>query len=187
MRVALFGGSFDPPHVGHVFGVTYALATVDLDAVLVVPVFSHPFEKELAPFSHRVEMARLAFVPVAHATVSTVEEDLGSPSLTVRTLEHLHEAHPDWELHLIVGGDVLHDSSRWVGWDRIEQHARLLVLGRESAPHPDAPKAILPNVSSSEVRALLRRRADDLDASREAARWVPRRVLDYIDRHGLYR
>lgn len=185
MKVALFGGSFDPPHVGHVFVATYALSTLDVEDVLVVPVFSHPFEKELAPFSHRLEMARLAFAPVARAAVSNLEEVLGAPSLTIRTLEHLRAAHPDWQLSLIVGSDVLSEASRWVGWDQIERYAHLVVLGRESAPHPDAPEPVLPDISSTRIRALLRRRGDGA-AVAELARSVPRRVLDYIDAHGLY-
>lgn len=186
MNVALFGGSFDPPHVGHVFAATYALSILDVEEVLVVPVFAHPFEKELAPFVHRFEMAKRAFAPVAHASVSNVEETLGAPSLTIRTLEHLRAEHPDWRIHLVVGSDVLSEASKWVAWDQIERYARLVVLGRESAPHPDAPKAVLPDISSTRIRGLLRRRDGDSAGAEELARSVPRRVLEYIDAHGLY-
>ncbi len=186
MNVALFGGSFNPPHVGHVFAATYALSVLDVEEVLVVPVFAHPFDKELTPFVHRLEMARRAFAPVARAAISSVEETLGAPSLTIRTLEHLRAAHPDWRMSLVVGSDVLSEASRWVGWDQIERYARLVVLGRESAPHPDAPKAVWPDISSTRIRALLRQRGADPRADEELARSVPRRVLEYIDAHGLY-
>src|SRR5689334_9142479 len=118
MRVALFGGSFDPPHVGHVFAAAYALSTIDIEEVLVVPVFAHAFEKDLAPFDDRLEMARIAFAPIARTSVSAVERSLGAPSITIRTLEHLRATHPDWKLYLVVGSDVLAESARWAEWDR---------------------------------------------------------------------
>jgi nicotinate-nucleotide adenylyltransferase len=185
MRVAVFGGSFDPPHVGHVLAVTYALLTQSLDEVLVVPVYAHAFDKDLAPFPDRVEMARLAFAPVDRTTVSTVEATLDTPSLTVRTLEHLSREHPEWELHLLVGSDVLSESSKWADWDEIQRLAKLVVLGRVRAEHPDAPEPLLPDVSSTRIRSLLGARSTDADG--ELARCVPRSVLEYVNTHGLYR
>jgi nicotinate-nucleotide adenylyltransferase len=186
MQIAVFGGSFDPPHVGHVLAVAYALATERIDEVLVVPVYAHPFDKDLAPFSDRVKMTRLAFADTARTSVSTVESTLDVPSLTVRTLEHLAREHPEWDLHLLVGSDVLLESSRWTGWDQIERRAKPIVLGRAGAEHPDSPKPFLPDVSSTRIRALLRVRGTDGNASEELARSVPRSVLEYADAHGLY-
>lgn len=187
MRVAFFGGSFDPPHVGHVLAVSYALATLPVDEALVVPVYSHPFDKPLTPFSHRVAMARLAFGNLAHTTISTIEATLGEPSLTIRTLEHLVSEHPDWTIDLVVGADVLRDSSKWVGWDRIEEYARIVVLGRHGVEHPNAPEPILPDVSSTRIRSLLRRSPRDSESAEVLGRLVPRAVLAYVDEHGLYR
>lgn len=185
MRVILFGGSFDPPHIGHVLAVAYALSTQNVDEALVVPVFAHAFDKDLAPFEHRVEMARIAFGTLSRTTVSTVEATLGAPSLTVRTLEHLTREHPDWELRLLVGADVLLESSKWTDWSRIEQLARPVVLGRANIAHPEAPSAVLPDISSTRIRALLGARSG-ADAAEELSRTVPREVLRYVDEHGLY-
>jgi nicotinate-nucleotide adenylyltransferase len=187
MRVAVFGGSFDPPHVGHVLAVLYASLTAEIDETLVVPVFSHPFDKDLAPFAHRVEMARLAFAGLSGASVSAVEAELEVPSLTVRTLEHLWREHPDWKLRLLVGSDALHDASKWTSWDRVRELAPLIVLGRAGAEHDDAPAPVVPNVSSSRVRTLLRSRSSDARAAEELGRSVPESVLRYVDEHGLYR
>jgi nicotinate-nucleotide adenylyltransferase len=186
MRVAVFGGSFDPPHVGHVLAVAYTLATQPIDEVLVIPVYAHAFEKDLSSFADRVEMARLAFADIARARVSTVESTLGTPSLTVATLEHLTREHPEWELHLLVGSDVLLESSKWTNWDKIEHLAKLIVLGRVGAGHPNAPKPLLPDVSSTRIRDLLRVRRSDGSASEELTRYVPKSVLDYANERGLY-
>jgi len=186
-RVAIFGGSFNPPHVAHLLAVAYVLACCEIDRVLVVPVFRHPFSKSLAPFSQRLEMCRLAFADLARVSVSAVEEELGGESLTVRTLEHLQQAHPSWSMHLIIGGDVVHEMDRWTQPDRIRALAPPIILGRVGvslpAEHAGAPH-VLPEVSSTSIRTAL---AND-DGSREALEGlVPRRVLDYIRSNQLYR
>ena len=77
-RVALFGGSFNPPHMGHVLAVAYVLGVGLVDRVLVVPVFEHALGKQLVPFQHRLEMARRAFGWLPRVEVSTIEEQLGA-------------------------------------------------------------------------------------------------------------
>ncbi|MGK3995362.1 nicotinate (nicotinamide) nucleotide adenylyltransferase [Sorangium sp. So ce1024] len=198
-RVAIFGGSFNPPHVAHVLAATYALSVAPIDEVLVVPVYRHPFAKELAPFEHRLAMCHLALGWLPGVSVSTVERELGGESLTLRTLEHLAAEHPDWAMRLLVGADVLPDLPRWHRFDRIEQIAPPIVLGRSGfdasvvAAHPgeadaDARPALraadvmLPQISSSDVRRAFA--AGDIEAVRQR---VPRAVLDYALAHGLYR
>lgn len=197
-RVAIFGGSFNPPHVAHVLAVTYALSVAPIDEVLVVPVYRHPFAKELAPFEHRLAMCRLAVGWLPRVFVSEVERDLGGESLTLRTLEHLAAAHPDWAMRLLIGADVLSDLPRWHRFDRIEALAPPIVLGRTGfaappalrhegavvcdGPRSSASDVLLPQVSSTDIRRALA--AGDLDAVRQR---VPRIVLDYAVAHGLYR
>src|SRR4051812_30483853 len=105
-EVALFGGSFDPPHVGHVLAVSYALS-VGFDSVLVVPTFEHAFGKASSPFEHRVAMAQLAFAPLPAAVVSRIEETLPVPSRTLATIECLRARDPDEQLRLLIGADLL--------------------------------------------------------------------------------
>ena len=186
-RVAIFGGSFNPPHVAHLLAVAYVLACTEVDRVLVVPVFRHPFAKSLAPFAHRLEMCRLTFHDLARVSVSAVEETLGGESLTVRTLEHLQSEHPHWAMRLIVGGDVVHEMDRWTQPDRIRALAKPIILGRMgvSLPpeHAGAPH-VLPEVSSTSIREALAKN----EASRETLEGlVPRNVLDYIRENDLYR
>ena len=118
-RVAIFGGSFNPPHVAHVLAAVYALSTAPIDEVLVAPVFRHPFSKSLLDFEHRFAMCQLALGWVPRVTVSAVERDLGGESLTLRLVEHLARAHPAWDLRLLIGADVLADLPKWHRFDRI--------------------------------------------------------------------
>lgn len=192
-RVAFFGGSFNPPHVGHVLGVVYALSVAPIDRVLVVPVYRHPFAKHLAPFADRLAMCRAALGWVPRVTISNVEEELGGESLTLRTLEHLAAQHPEWSLRLLVGSDVLGDMHKWHRWDRVAELAPPLVLGRSGVSPRDAdvtwvgargekaPESVLPEVSSTEIRNALV--AGDVEAIRGL---VPSAVIDHIVARRLY-
>ncbi len=190
MRVAFFGGSFNPPHVAHVLACTYALSTGLADRVLVVPVFQHPFDKPLAPFEDRLAMARLALDWIPGVEVSEVERGLSTPSLTLNTLEHLSRENPDWQLRLMVGSDVLFEAQKWHAFDAICAIAPPLVLGRVGYEHSDAPVAVLPDLSSTKVRELFsdaRRGADSSAAARKTlAAMLPRAVLEHAERQGLY-
>ena len=177
-RVGFLGGSFNPPHVAHVLAAAYALAVGELDSILVVPVFEHPFSKSLAPFEERVAMCRLAMEGLSRVTVSVVEGELGGASLTLRTLEHLVGLHPDWKMRLVIGSDVLGDVAKWHRFDRVSELAPPLVLPRVGAT--DA-RSMLPDVSSSQVRELFA--AGDLAA---LAPLVPRKVLAHAQARGLY-
>ena len=180
-EVAVFGGSFDPPHVAHVLGVVYVLATCGVDEVLVVPCLRHPFAKELAPFARRFAMCELAMGWLPRTRISRVEEHLGGESHTLRTIERLRAQSPGTSFRLIVGADVLLDASRWKEFDRLRELAPLIVLGRAGVTADQAPPPILPDISSSAIRTAVR-------AGRRSSvqGLVPREVLDYIEQHGLY-
>jgi nicotinate-nucleotide adenylyltransferase len=183
-RVGVFGGSFNPPHVSHVLAVTYAKLVAELDRVLVIPVYQHPFSKELAPFEIRLTMARAAFQDLHFVEVSDVERELGGESKTLRTLEHLAVTAPTRQLRLIVGSDVLGDLPKWHRFDRIRELAPPLFL--ERAGHPSRPGAlgVLPEVSSSEIRGLFR--TGGVEAEQRLADLVPREVLRLVRSAGLY-
>lgn len=187
-RVAVLGGSFDPPHVGHVLLGAWALSAGGIDRLLVVPTFGHAFGKVSAPFEERVRMVELAFgvLDPARVSVSRVEETLPVPSYTVRTLEALAAAMPGARLRLLCGADVLGDLSRWHEPERVLALAPLLCAGRGghartggafdvSASGPD-----LPQVSSTEIRAALR-------AGRSVEGLVPEAVLMHVRAKHLYR
>jgi len=184
--VAIYGGSFDPPHVAHVLAAVYALKIGGFERVVVVPVFDHAFHKQLTPFQHRTRMCELAFAGIEGVEVSPVERDLATPSLTLRTLEHLGALHPEWSMRLLVGSDVLRETAKWHAFERISQLAPSYVLARPGYQHPDSHAALLPDVSSTRVREAL---ATPSDPEHEAllATSVPRAVLAYIVEHGLYR
>jgi len=179
-EIALLGGSFNPPHVAHVMAAWWALATQGVREVWLLPSYRHPFGKQLAPFEDRLEMCRLAAAAVRGAHVCGAEAELASDPLcgkTARTLEHLRAKHPDLDFALLVGADILPETATWYRWDRVNELARVIVVGREG--YEGGAELRLPAISSSLVRERLGR-GEDVSAL------VPRRVVDYVRQRGLY-
>lgn len=180
-HLALLGGSFNPPHVAHLMVAHWVLATQPVDQVWLLPSFLHPFGKALAPFADRVRMCELAARSLRGAFVCPAEAELERDPLvgkTARTLEHLAAKHPTHRFSLVIGADVLPDTVKWYRWDRVQELAGVIVVGREGYPPvPGAPS--FPAVSSSAIRERIAS-GQDVDGL------VPRRVLQYIRERGLY-
>lgn len=180
MEIALLGGSFNPPHVGHLLMAHYARATEPVDEVWLLPAFRHPFGKELAPFEDRVGMCQAVCRDAAGwMKVCEAERDVPGEGRTVDTLEHLRALHPEHRFTLVIGSDILADLPKWKAFDRIQQLARVLVLYRAGYPAEGTVGPPLAEVSSSEIRAALGR-------GEEPRHLVPRAVLAYARAHGLY-
>ena len=181
--VGVFGGSFNPPHLSHVLALAVVLARYDVEKLLVVPTYQHPFAKSLAPYDDRVKMCELAMGWLPRVEVSRVEEELGGESRTLRTIEHLRARYPDKPLRFIMGADIMLESSKWYAFDRIATLAPPIVLGRVGIDYPGAPAPVLPAISSTEVRAKLGEAGGDMGPIAEL---VPKAVIEYARAHGLY-
>lgn len=179
-RVAIFGGSFNPPHVAHVLAAAYVLATQDVDRLLVIPTFEHPFGKSLASFEHRLAMCERAFADLRRVEVSDIERQLGGESKTLLVLQALAQRNPEWKMRLVVGSDILNESHQWFAWERVVALAPPIVLGRMGHPAPGAPSPLLPQIASRDLRAMIAKGQD-------VGALVAKSVRAYIDEHGLYR
>ena len=196
MRLGLLGGTFNPPHIGHLVCATHALAGLDLDRVLLVPVHEPPHKA--APddpgVEHRVELCRRAVAGNAQLEVSLVEAEVPGPSYTVDTLSRLHDRCPGDQLTFIVGGDMAFSLPTWrepeailelaelgvaerEGVRRADIVERLADLGTENVRFFDMPRL---DISSSQIRRMV-------GAGRPIRYLVPDAVADYIEREGLYR
>ena len=136
-RVAVYGGSFCPPHLGHLLAATYALG-YGLDEVWVFPVYQHRFAKPLqADFATRLRWCAQTFAPLGPRVVIRDDERelvrAGGTGATIHLVQHLQQKHPDVRLRLLVGTDVLAERQRWLQWDELAQLAPPLVLPRAGA------------------------------------------------------
>lgn len=182
-EVAIFGGSFDPPHLAHVLVSVWARVGAGVDHVLWIPTFEHAFGKRLLPFEKRAEMCRLAIEDLPFASVSRIERERGGTSRTLDTLEGLRAEHPDWRMRLLIGSDLLATTSRWYRWDEVAALAPPLVVGRPGHLgefREEARELTMPDVSSTAVRAAIA-------AEESVMHLLPAAVAAYIEERGLYR
>jgi nicotinate-nucleotide adenylyltransferase len=187
-RLGILGGSFNPPHRGHLALAHHAREELDLERVLLMPARispGKPVEGDPGPH-HRLAMCRLAVAGVEGVGASPLEVERDGPSYTVDTLRRLHADQPDIEITFILGADVARTLSSWHESHALPALARFAVALRADAePAPTGlPVEVLSmpaiDISSSLVRDRVRRclPVDEL---------VGPTVASYIAEHGLYR
>lgn len=196
MRVGILGGTFNPPHVGHLICGAEAYVQLGLDRVIVIPtrIPPHkPVEDEPGP-EHRLELCRVAVQGDDRFEVSDLEYRRGGVSYTVDTLEELHAQTPESELFLIVGGDMAAGLTSWHEPERVLSLATLAVARRRGTSRyavDDALNALkggeramffrMPRIAISST--MLRNRVRSGQSIRY---YVPDAVAAYVKRHHLY-
>jgi len=161
VRVAVYGGSFNPPHVAHAMVASWLLWTDLADEVWLVPVFRHAFEpwhgKTLASFERRLALCEAMARDVSpRVRVHDIERELPVPSYTVETLAALQQRHPEHQLRLVVGADVLPTLPKWRDWPTIEARYAPVIVGRQGYPGPEG-SVPFPDISSTAIRERLER------------------------------
>ncbi len=173
-RMGLFGGSFNPPHIGHTAICRWLFDHGLVDGLWVVPCLAHPFGKKLAPFDDRLAMCRMAFSKLSlPIEVLDVERELGGVSFTLRTVRELISRHPEARILLVTGEDVKDETCKWHEFDKIRDLVEIVHIPRG----PDSP---VPDVSSTQVRERVEARQPVVDL-------VEREVAIYIVTKGLFR
>ena len=186
MRIGLFGGSFDPPHLGHLLLATYVLEAAGLEQVWWLPTWTHAFDKPLSAFSHRVAMLETLLRPYPNMKVNRVEERLGKVSYMIETVVALKKEHPTLEPSLLVGADVLRELPRWHRIEELMREVRFVAVGRPGAHLPNPLSngvqllpVTLPEISSTQLR-------EALAAASSTTGLLARSVAAYVEAHGLY-
>jgi nicotinate-nucleotide adenylyltransferase len=201
MRMGVFGGTFNPVHIGHLTMAEQCREQASLDQVRFVPAARPPHKLDLSvsQFSDRVEMLRLAVAGNPAFVIDELEANRPGPSYTVDTLETLAAQYPGVALELIIGSDSLGDLPGWREPARILGLAGLLIVKRPgyASLSADQLRAALGVATGDPVRAVeinsplvdissneLRKR---VAAGRSVRYWTPRAVECYIEAHNLYR
>jgi nicotinate-nucleotide adenylyltransferase len=189
-KIGIFGGSFDPPHAGHILMMTSVFMRTDLDQIWILPTADHAFKDDQTPFEHRLEMTSRAFEDLCDAHAVPLERHLPSPNYTVETLSWIKERLPEAGLHFIVGGDLVDEIPHWENAEGLTDLSQIMVVPRQGYPVVDPPEELgdfqkvelgvdLPEVSSTKIRNLTAR-----GGSVEPL--VSKSVHEYIEKHELY-
>ncbi len=197
-RIGIYGGAFNPPHWGHIRGVKYALETLGLTKILVIPSCISP-HKEIPPHSaaprQRMEMLQLALEHEQAVEASSIELDRGGTSYTWETIQQLRQQYPEAQLVLMVGTDMFLCIDTWKRYEEILKEVSVAVFYRGDKGEIDqiackkrrleelgASVHVVENpvteISSTQLRRML--------VFRCASPFLPKSVESYIRQHGLY-
>ena len=196
-RLGILGGTFDPPHIGHLVLGEYAAEALDFEKVLFVPAADPPHKTDVrkSPVEHRLAMLQIALADNPRFAISQVDIDRPGPHYSLDTVKIIQQQNPDAELYFVMGGDSLRDLPTWYAPEKLIEHCRLAVMERPGVnAYPAMHEAILPDlaarvtmidapvleIASSEI-------VPRLQQGRSARYLVPDGVLRYIHEHGLYR
>jgi nicotinate-nucleotide adenylyltransferase len=190
VRIGLFGGTFDPPHVGHLIAAQDVCASLSLDRFVFVPAAEPPHKRNrsVSPADVRLAMLEAAVAGNDAFEVSTIELNRSGPSFTVDTLRELHSKHGDDELHLVIGVDQVRDFGSWREPGQILELARLVMMTRNGEGSGAADAQFVHatvdvtriDISSTLIRARV--------AAGQSIRYlVPDAVAAIIASEGLYK
>jgi nicotinate-nucleotide adenylyltransferase len=200
MKTGIMGGTFNPVHNGHIYMMQKAAEALDLDHVMLIPSGSPPHKPDdvLIPATERYEMCLLAASEYDNIVVSSIEIEREGTTYTTDTLEQLeHEFGKSQKFFFIIGGDTVFLLETWKDYEKVFKKCDFAVFGRQGLETwrvldkidflnqkygarlhfiPDIP----PDISSSEIRKKIH-------AGEDFSQLVPKRIKDYINRHGIYR
>lgn len=196
MRIGILGGTFNPPHLGHLVCAQEAYIQLELDRVILIPARQPPHKPvdEEPGAEHRLELCRLAVEGDRRFEVSELELNRDGPSYTVDTLSSLHLSAPDTDLYLILGGDIAAGLPDWHEPERVLSLATVAVAKRRGTPREVVEQSLarlergdrarffhMPRigVSSTFIRERVR-------AGQSIRYLVPDKVAGYIAEKGLY-
>jgi nicotinate-nucleotide adenylyltransferase len=188
VRVGIFGGTFDPPHIGHLIAAQDALDVLSLDSVVFIParVPPHKQHENVTEAAVRLRMIQAAAAHDARFEVSDAEVRRNGPSYTVDTLRDLHEKRPNDELFLLLGVDQVQEFSTWRGPQEILRLARLAMLERAGVEHLDAGDIVHQTVPVTRVDVYSKLVRERVAAGRSIRYLVPESVEKIIAAERLY-
>jgi nicotinate-nucleotide adenylyltransferase len=170
--IVLFGGSFDPPHLGHEAIVKILARDQAIDRILIMPVYRHPWDKQGLSYRHRIAMCRLAFKPISpKVQISELEESLGGVSYSIKTVKSLKRRWCRSRIFFVLGRDSYKQRYAWKDITQLEALVDFIVFER-------GPDSKIPDVSSTMVREGLR--------SGQTKKLLSKTVRSYIEDKQLY-
>jgi nicotinate-nucleotide adenylyltransferase len=186
MKIGILGGTFNPPHIGHIVLAKEIYEKLGLDKILLIPTNVPPHkENGGVEADTRLKMLELAVGDNKTFEVSDIELKRGGVSYTIDTVKKLKELYPQDELYLIVGSDLANDFSSWKDFDQLRKLVKIVVAQRDNAPLKDTEDFISVDITqidtcSSDIRKLIKEGGLVKDL-------INKGVADYIEQHGLYR
>lgn len=189
MNIGIYGGAFDPPHIGHANAACQAVSLLSLDLLYVVPALSPPLKASpAAPPGRRLEMCRLAFRG-ENIVVDDFEIKKGGVSYTKDTLRHYGEMHPGARFFLIIGNDQLNQIEKWNSPEYIFKNAAIALVMREKNADPESDIKRAQSMGANIIRvdiAVTEVSSTEIRNGQNTNRLDPV-ISEYIKTNGLYK
>ena len=186
MKIAILGGAFNPPHIGHLILAQEIIDIVGVDKVFFIPtnISPHKESNEVGP-QKRLEMIKLEVAGNELFEVLDLEIKREGVSYTIDTLRELKGMYPEDEFYLVIGSDLLGRLSEWKDFEELKKQVKIVIAHRENYPIKEKGDFIVANItqidaSSSQIRKLVKR-------NRSIRYLVRDSIRDYIEQHNLYR
>ncbi len=197
MRIGLFGGSFNPPHLGHMHLAESVHDALELDEVRLIPskISPHRSMAEYAPEEDRLAMCRLAAEGYPWLKAEDYELRQERVSYTFNTVRHFADLYPEAELFWLIGGDMLKSFTTWYRWEEILQYTALAAMAREEGEYAELQEAAaylqqygkicLVDVESFPVSSTKIR--EMVGKCQNYPCYLPEKIVQYIEEKNLYR
>jgi nicotinate-nucleotide adenylyltransferase len=199
MHILLFGGSFDPPHLGHQLVIEQAFEIIpQIDELWLLPAFNHTFDKKLTAANHRLKMSQLLIKEVqnkpssSHLKLCSIEIDQKPQGSTHETLQLLRQndkaSNENHTYSFLMGSDQLPSFNNWINWEQLLKEMHFYVYPRGSHRHPvthphmtllESPTQVITNISSSLIKQRLKSKLP-------INHLLPKSIAAYIKTHQLY-
>lgn len=185
-QVGILGGTFSPPHIGHLIMADQVYHQLGLDCVYFMPDFVPPHvdKKEAIGSEHRVEMVKQAIQHQPHFELELCEIERGGKSYTVNTMKELIAQHPDTDYYFIIGGDMVNYLPKWYKIDELIQLVQFVGVGRPHYTKESSYPVLWVDSPEIDVSSTLLRERIAADCT--VRYLIPDEVLAYIQEKGLY-
>lgn len=194
MNITLFGGAFNPPHLGHLFVIEQAFELIpDLEELWLVPAYKHTFQKKLAPTQHRLQMTNLLLKEVSSKSnkrvkLSTIEIDNQLSGETHDTLQILNEKFPSKTFSFLMGSDNIRHFKKWGNWKRLIEQLHFYIYPRAGFRNQklfpnmsllESDTQVITNLSSTLIRKRIREK-------NQISHFLPQSILKYLRVNRIY-
>ncbi|OPX28933.1 MAG: nicotinate (nicotinamide) nucleotide adenylyltransferase [Candidatus Omnitrophica bacterium 4484_171] len=185
MKIGILGGTFNPPHIGHLILAQTAKDVLRLDKVLFIPTNTPPHKKtRLIDAKKRFKMVKLAVKDCPYFQVLDWEIKRGGISYTIDTLQQLKAEYPGADLFMIIGSDLANTFHTWRDYRKIQALSRVVVARRKSNPLKNSRGFIALDIINIEITSSLVRKI--IKKGLSARYLLSKKVFDYIRRNKLY-
>jgi len=188
MKIGIFGGSFDPIHLGHLAGAEQVLEKKACDKIWFMPCYQNPLKKEHTIVEHRKKMIELAIKEEENFELSEFELKKEKTNYTIETMRELKEKFPEHDFYFIIASKVIKEMEKWKNYEKLLKEVKFIIIPTPSKEIPKEmeefkPVKLNPTISGSISSTMIR---EGIKEKKDVSFLLPKTVFEYIKENKLY-